>query len=198
MVLRYMTTTLRRVARLRRASALLAAVAFAAWPVVPAHAQSTGPAHSGYDPTAPIGGHYHEGLSGEQALIIERSIKCLCSCNLDVHSCQFQMQCDTSPGWSQRIREEIEAGRSTEDIQAGFVADYGGQVLMAPPAEGFNLLGYFLPAMTILAAGTLIAVVVRGNTRRSGAVPIADIPDEDAERLRAEWQKLDKSERPDW
>lgn len=193
-----MTTTLSRSARLRRASALLAAVAFAAWPVVPAHAQATGPAHAGYDPTAPIGGHYHEGLTGEQALIIERSIKCLCSCNLDVHSCQFQMQCDTSPGWSQRIREEIEAGRSTEEIQAGFVADYGGQVLMAPPPEGFNLVGYFLPALTILAAGTLIAFIVRGNTRRAGAVPITDIPDEDAERLRAEWQKLDQAERPDW
>jgi cytochrome c-type biogenesis protein CcmH/NrfF len=193
-----MTTRLRRVAHIRRASALLTAVAFASWPLVPAHAQSTGPTHAGYDPTAPIGGHYHEGLTGEQALIIERSIKCLCGCNLDVHSCQFQMQCDTSPGWSQRIREEIEAGRSTEEIQAGFVADYGGQVLMAPPPEGFNLVGYFLPALTILAAGTLIAMIVRGNTRRAGVVPITDIPDEDAERLRAEWQRLDQAERPDW
>jgi hypothetical protein len=52
--------------------------------------------------------------------------------------------------------------------------------------------------MTILAAGMLIAVIVRGNTRRTGAVPITEIPDEDAERLRAEWQKLDQAERPDW
>jgi cytochrome c-type biogenesis protein CcmH/NrfF len=193
-----MTTTLRRVARLRRASALHAAVAFASWPVVPAHAQSTGPAHAGFDPTAPLGGHYHEGLTGEQSLIIERNIKCLCSCNLDTHSCQFQMRCDTSPGNSQRIMRELQAGQTRDEIEAGFVADYGGQVLMAPPAEGFNLLGYFLPAAAILAAGTLIAVVVRGNTRRAGVVPITEIPDEDAERLRAEWQKLDRSERPDW
>jgi cytochrome c-type biogenesis protein CcmH/NrfF len=182
----------------RHATSALAAAALVLLPAAPAAAQATGPQHAGYDPSAPVGGHFHEGLTGEQWLVIERSLKCLCSCNLDVHSCQFQMQCAYSPGWSQRIRQELEAGWAAEDIRAGFVADYGTQVLMAPPPEGFNLLGYFLPAVTILAAGTLIAVVVRGNTRRAAVVPLSDIPDEDAERLRAEWQKLDESERPDW
>lgn len=177
---------------------MLAAAALALGLVVPASAQSTGPAHTGYDPTAPLGGHYHEGLTGEQWLIVERSIKCLCSCNLDTHSCQFQMQCDTSPGFSQRIRQELDAGWSVEQIQAGFVADYGTQVLMAPPPEGFNLVGYFLPAVAILAAGMLITLVARGNMKRVGPAPVMDVDEEDAERLRAEWQKLDESERPDW
>jgi cytochrome c-type biogenesis protein CcmH/NrfF len=161
-------------------------------------AQSAGPVHLGYDPTAPVGGHYHVGLTGEQWLAIERNIKCTCSCNLDTHSCQFQMQCGTSPGWSERIRRDLEAGQTAEAIQASFVADYGMQVLMAPPAEGFNLLGYFLPALTILAAGALIAVGVRANTRRMEAAPVREIDQEDAERLRAEWQKLDEAESPDW
>jgi cytochrome c-type biogenesis protein CcmH/NrfF len=193
-----MMTTLRTPTRVRRAGSLLAATALALWAVVPVAGQSTGPAHAGYDPTAPLGGHYHEGLTGEQWLLIERSIKCLCGCNLDVHSCQFQMQCDTSPGWSQRIRQELEAGWSTDEIQAGFVADYGGQVLMAPPPEGFNLVGYFLPAVTILAAGAFITMLARGQIRRAGPAPVSDVADEDAERLRAEWQKLDELERPDW
>jgi cytochrome c-type biogenesis protein CcmH/NrfF len=177
---------------------LLAAAAFLLVPAAHAAAQSTGPVHTGYDPTAPVGGHFHEGLTGEQWLIIERSLKCLCSCNLDLHSCQFQMQCAYSPDWSQRIRQELEAGWAAEDIQAGFVADYGTQVLMAPPPEGFNLLGYFLPAVTILAAGVLITLVARGNMKRAGPAPVTPVADEDAERLRAEWQKLDEAERPDW
>lgn len=190
--------TLRLGRHLRRLGALLAATALALAPAVPASAQSTGPTHAGYDPTAPLGGHYHEGALGEQWLLIERSLKCLCSCNLDVHSCQFQMQCDTSPGFSQRIRQELEAGWSAEQIQAGFAADYGGQVLMAPPPEGFNLVGYFLPAVAILAAGTLITLIARGNMRPAGPAPVMDVDEEDAERLRAEWQKLDEAERPDW
>ncbi|MEQ1855012.1 MAG: cytochrome c-type biogenesis protein CcmH [Longimicrobiales bacterium] len=161
-------------------------------------AQSTGPAHTGYDPAASVGGHYHEGLTGEQALILERSIKCLCSCGLDVHSCQFQMQCDTSPGWSERIRRSLDAGQTPEAIQASFVADYGMQVLMAPPAQGFNLLGYFLPGATILVAGALIGMVARRGMNRSQLAPVTELDDEDAERLRTEMQKLDRSESPDW
>ncbi|MGE0160347.1 MAG: cytochrome c-type biogenesis protein CcmH [Gemmatimonadales bacterium] len=195
-----MTTlhTFARPRRFRRPAAALAAAAFVLWPVAPAAAQSTGPAHAGYDPTAPIGGHYHEGLTGEQWLFVERSLKCPCGCTMDVHSCQFQMQCAYSPGWSQRIRQELEAGWSVEDIQAGFVEDYGTQVLMAPPAEGFNLLGYFLPAVTILAAGALLTLVARGNMKRAGPAPVREVANDDAERLRAEWQKLDEAERPDW
>jgi cytochrome c-type biogenesis protein CcmH/NrfF len=193
-----MMTTLRTPLLFRRACSLLASAALMLWSVVPVAAQSTGPAHAGYDPTAPIGGHYHEGLTGEQWLLIERSLKCPCGCTMDTHSCQFQMQCAYSPGWSQRIREELEAGWSAEQIQAGFVEDYGTQVLMAPPPEGFNLVGYFLPAVAILAAGAFLTMLARGQIKRAGPAPVTDVPDDDAERLRAEWQKLDEMERPDW
>jgi cytochrome c-type biogenesis protein CcmH/NrfF len=197
-----MTTMLRSIRRsLRVPSALTcAALSMAIWAgaAAHAHAQSTGPEHTGYDPTAPMGTHYHEGLTGEQALVLERNLRCTCGCGLDTHSCQFQMQCGVSPGWSQRILRELEAGRTPEEVQAGFVADYGTQVLMAPPPEGFNLVGYLLPAAMILAAGALITVVARGNMRRAGPTPIPQVSDEDAERLRAEWQKLDEAESPDW
>jgi cytochrome c-type biogenesis protein CcmH/NrfF len=189
--------TRRHSTRPRRALGLGLTVAFALAPRV--SAQSTGPAHAGYDPTAPIGGHYHEGLTGEQALILERGLKCLCGCGMDVHSCQFQMQCDTSPGWSERIRRSLEAGQTPEAIQASFVADYGMRVLMAPPPQGFNLVGYLLPGATILVAAGLIGMVARGSMRRRQQVaPVTEVAAEDAERLRAEWQKLDEAERPDW
>lgn len=152
-------------------------------------------------PAAPgaAGGHYHEGLTGDQWLVVERNVKCQCGCGLDVHSCQFQMQCEVSPGWSQRIRRDLEAGMSTEAIEASFVADFGGQVLMAPPAEGFNLLGYLLPGAAIFAAAGLIGAVARGGAKnRERLAPVAEVSDEDEQRLRAEWQKLDEAESPDW
>ena len=177
---------------MKRSVSLGAALAFLLAPSV--RAQSTAP---GYYP-APAGGHYHEGVLGEQMLIVERSLKCNCSCGLDVHSCQFQMQCDVSPSWSARIRRDLEAGQTVEAVQAGFVADYGTQVLMAPPAEGFNLLGYFLPGVTILMAGALIGLFARGGMKRERLAPVTEVSNEDEERLRAEWQKLDRSESPDW
>jgi hypothetical protein len=40
--------------------------------------------------------------------------------------------------------------------------------------------------------------VARGGIKREQFAPVTEIADEDAERLRAEWQKLDKAESPDW
>lgn len=161
-------------------------------------AQSTGPSHAGYEPNAVMGEHVHEGELGAKLMIVETSLKCNCGCGLDAHSCQFQMQCGVSPGWTQRIIASLEAGESVEAIQASFVADYGGRVLMMPPAEGFNLLGYLLPAMAIVTAGMLIGLVARGRETNAALAPVTEVSDADAERLRAAMQKLDESESPDW
>ena len=157
---------------------------------------SAGPAEAQVQYTE---GHYHQGDLGDRYLLIEQSLRCNCSCGLDVHSCQFQMQCDVSPGWSARIRRELEAGRDVDAIKAGFVADYGATVLMAPPAEGFNLVGYLLPSMAIVVAGMFVGLVVRrGALGVEKPAPIVDLSDADAERLAAALRKLDQDESPDW
>lgn len=144
-------------------------------------------------------GHYHEGEFGATYLAVEQSLKCNCGCGLDVHSCQYQMQCGTSPEWSARIRRDLEAGLTPDSIRATFVAEFGPTVLMAPPAEGFNLVGYFLPALAIVTAGGLVALVIRGGGRRRDAVaPVEHLSDAEQARLAAELKKLEQSESPDW
>jgi cytochrome c-type biogenesis protein CcmH/NrfF len=135
---------------------------------------------------------------GEKLMILETALKCECGCGLDVHSCQFQMQCGTSPVWSQRIRASLEAGESVEAIQASFVADFGTTVLMMPPAEGFNLLGYLLPAVAILTAGMLVGLIARGRATGEAVAAAGVLSEEDEARLRAAMQKLDADESPDW
>jgi cytochrome c-type biogenesis protein CcmH/NrfF len=183
--------------RLVRAPAVV--IFSAALVAPPLHAQSRGPVHTGYDPNAPVGVHVHEGELGELALLLEQNLKCNCGCGLDVHSCQFQMQCGTSPAWSARIRQSLAAGESPEAIEASFVADFGPTVLMTPPPRGFNLVGYLLPSVAILAAGMLIGLLVRrGAQYRPSVAPVAELDAKDAERLRSELRKLDEAEGPDW
>jgi cytochrome c-type biogenesis protein CcmH/NrfF len=146
-----------------------------------------------------IEAHNHQGEFGEIYLLIEQALKCNCGCNLDVHSCQYQMQCGTSPAWSERIRTELEDGRTPKAIKAGFVADFGPTVLMAPPAEGFNLLGYLLPGTAIIMAGMMVGLVIRGNAnRREGLVRIQDVSPEEQARLEAELRGLEKEEDQGW
>lgn len=179
-------------------TSVLVAAAFGLVASTPVWAQSTGPSHEGYDPTAPVGVHFHEGELGEKLMVVETALKCDCGCGLDVHSCQFQMQCGTSPVWSLRIRRSLEAGESVEAIQASFVADYGTRVLMLPPAEGFNLLGYFLPMLAIVAAGALVGMVARGGSTREAIAPVGELSEAERERLEAAMRKLDEDESPDW
>jgi cytochrome c-type biogenesis protein CcmH/NrfF len=160
----------------------------------PAAAQSTEPA----PPNAPTEGHYHRGELGDKLLILEQSIRCNCGCGLDVHSCQFQMQCGTSPVWSKRMRESLAAGESVDAIQASFVADFGKTVLMSPPPEGFNLVGYLLPSVAIVLAGMLVGLLVRSGGRGERLAPVEQLSDEDAERLQAAMRQLDEEESPDW
>ncbi|HSM60245.1 MAG TPA: cytochrome c-type biogenesis protein CcmH [Longimicrobiales bacterium] len=144
-------------------------------------------------------GHYHEGELGAKYLMIEQQLKCDCGCGLDVHSCQFQMQCGTSPVWSARVRRELEQGMDEQAIKAGFVADFGQTVLMAPPAEGFNLVGYLLPAFAIVTAGMLVGLVIRGGAARRGAPVVAGhVSAEDEEKLARELARLEEAESPDW
>jgi cytochrome c-type biogenesis protein CcmH/NrfF len=180
----------------KTAPTLATALMLALAPAV--RAQSTGPDHAGYDPNAQAGGHYHEGELGEKLMLLETALKCQCGCGLDVHSCQFQMQCGTSPGWSQRIRESLQRGESVDAIQASFVADFGTEVLMLPPPEGFNLLGYLLPALAIVTAGMFVGVIARGNATRGALASVGPISDDEAERLRAAMARLDQEESPDW
>ena len=144
-------------------------------------------------------GHYHDGELGEKYLFLETQLKCNCGCGLDVHSCQYQMQCGTSPAWSNRIRTELEQGMDEDAILAGFVTEFGPQVLMSPPAEGFNLVGYLLPALAIVTAGMFVGLVIRGGaTRRETLAPVAELNDEEQARLAAELRRLEEAESPDW
>lgn len=178
---------------------LLTTAALAATVALPAGTATT-PADAMYAQVQQSAGHFHEGELGEKYLMIEQDLKCNCGCGLDVHSCQFQMQCGTSPVWSQRIRTELEQGMTPEAIEAGFVAEFGPTVLMAPPAEGFNLVGYLLPSVAILTAGMLVGLLVRGGLGREDEdmEPIRELSDEDAVRLREEMRRMEEAESPDW
>ena len=71
------------------------------------------------------------------------------------------------------IRERIAAGDSRSEIDEALVADFGEEVLAAPPREGFNLLAWVLPLLGgALAVGGLAYALVRwSRTRPEAAAP---------------------------
>ena len=77
------------------------------------------------------------------------------------------------------VREQVQQGKSREEIQAYFVSRYGEYVLLSPPKRGFNLLVWGLPFLAVVAGGGLVylvTVVGPRKRRRTGRPWIPPIP----------------------
>jgi len=83
------------------------------------------------------------------------------------------------------VREQVQQGKSREEIQAYFVSRYGEYVLLSPPKRGFNLLVWGLPFLAIVAGGGVVYLVARRWTEQSPASRPAADPTY-AERVRRE------------
>ena len=81
----------------------------------------------------------------------------------------------------QEIAQKLRAGKSADQIRAGFVAAYGDSVLMSPPRQGVAGAVYYLPVL-ILAAGLITAFTL---LRRWLRAPRPDPPGAGPPRLSA-------------
>lgn len=131
---------------------------------------------------------------------IEKQLKCSCGCGLDIYTCRTtDFNCTYSPGLHREVVALAGEGKTAQEIIDAFIAQYGQQVLMAPPKRGFNLAGYFVPSLVVLvAAGFLIralqrwtraAAVAAAATTPAAPGPVAASPAE-LERLRRELERL--------
>jgi cytochrome c-type biogenesis protein CcmH len=106
---------------------------------------------------------------------IERKLKCTCGCNLDIYTCRTtDFTCTYSPQLHAEIVELYRSGLSPDQVVEAFVERHGVQALMAPPARGFNLMGYLVPGAAVLvAAAALVLVLLRRHRAAAVAAPLA-------------------------
>jgi cytochrome c-type biogenesis protein CcmH len=132
-----------------------------------------------------------------QIMQLEKTLKCQCGCNLDIYTCRTtDFTCTTSPALHREIVALWNDNRTAEQIREAFVSEYGEQALMAPKAEGFNLAGYFVPGILMLAGIGILSMWILRRQRQVAAVPslaateaidiaaVAGATPEELERLR--------------
>jgi cytochrome c-type biogenesis protein CcmH len=91
-------------------------------------------------------------------------------------TCQTTLELSNAPVADRMrafIRERIAAGDSESEISDALVAQFGEEVLAAPPKEGFNLLAWVLPLAGGAVAIGVLAVALR-RWSRARAEPAAD------------------------
>ena len=67
------------------------------------------------------------------------------------------------------IEEQLRQGKSPDEVKQFFVSKYGDWVLLAPPAKGFNLLLWILPAIAVFCGVILVGFALRRWARRKAA-----------------------------
>ena len=74
------------------------------------------------------------------------------------------------------IRARIAAGDSAKEIKDALVAEFGPGVLAQPPEGGFGLLAWILPLAALATGLVVLALLVRGWSRRRAPAAGDDAP----------------------
>jgi cytochrome c-type biogenesis protein CcmH len=105
---------------------------------------------------------------------IEESLTCQCGCGLTVASCNH-MQCGSALPLRAEIREQLNLGKSKQEILAYFMGKYGEKILSSPTTKGFNLTAWVMPFALVGLGGLFVVVVlIRWTGRRP---PLSATPD---------------------
>jgi cytochrome c-type biogenesis protein CcmH len=66
------------------------------------------------------------------------------------------------------VRDQLRAGQTPDEVREYFVDKYGEWILLAPRAEGFNLVVYIIPFVALLVGALIVWRTVR---RWTGSQP---------------------------
>lgn len=133
-----------------------------------------------------------QGTLDQRVHDVASQLKCLV--------CQGESVADSPATLSQQmralIRQQLQSGKSEQEVIQYFVSRYGDRILWSPPWQGFTLLAWFVPIGLLLAGVLLLFFILRNwqtqaniKTREHGAVEPEEI---DAGELAQYRQELEK------
>lgn len=125
-----------------------------------------------------------------------------------VHDVASQLKCPVCQGESvdnspaliaqqmrEVIRQQLQSGKSEQEVIAYFVDRYGEQIVWSPPWQGFTLLAWLVPIALLLIGGFLFFFTLRDwhRSARSAATPEdeteANIDETDLESYRKQLEQ---------
>jgi cytochrome c-type biogenesis protein CcmH len=147
-------------------------VVWAFFVALPAHAQPAGTDGSSSSVT--------EDPLERRMLEIAKDLRCTVCQNQPV----AESNADLAKDMRALIREQLEAGKSREEIMTYFVDRYGDYVLLKPPYDSAGMILWVLPPIVLFLLAISAWLFIRRHAHQ--AIPPAPVlSPEDAARIRA-------------
>jgi cytochrome c-type biogenesis protein CcmH len=107
----------------------------------------------------------------EQTRVLASELRCVVCQNLSVADSPSEM----AQQMRAIVREQLQAGKTPEQVKEFFVSKYGEWVLLKPKTSGFSLLLWLLPYIA-LAAGVFVALwsIRRWTNKKASRLPAED------------------------
>jgi cytochrome c-type biogenesis protein CcmH/NrfF len=130
-------------------------------------------------------------LTNERVRRLGQSLKCKCGCNASITDCNM-INCHFSDPVRLKLLAMVDEGRKSDsEIIFAIAGEYGQDVLLSPPTEGFYALGWTMPYIGLAAGSGVVWLVLKSYLRKrpSPAESAAVRPSADLDRYR---ERIDK------
>jgi len=101
--------------------------------------------------------------------------------------CQYESVADSPSSLAQNmrlvIRQQLQAGKSEQEVTQYFINSYGNQIVWSPPQQGFTLLAWIVPVVLLLGGVVLLFFVGRDWQRAALSLEIAALHAKEAQGL---------------
>jgi cytochrome c-type biogenesis protein CcmF len=103
---------------------------------------------------------------------LEGEIMCTCGCNRPMNDCPMEPNCHGLDEQRAKLTKFLEQGMDRDQVLAAFVADHGGQDILARPIDrGLNRLIWLFPYLAGGTAAIGVALAARRWSRRDEPSP---------------------------
>ena len=97
-------------------------------------------------------------------------LMCMCGCNQILTQCNH-VGCSTSTAMLKKMDAVVARNEPHDLTLQSFTQEYGTVVLAEPPAKGFNLVAWTIPAVSFAIGLAIVLVVIAHWRRRAAPVP---------------------------
>lgn len=108
-------------------------------------------------------------LTNERVRKLGQSLKCKCGCNASITDCNM-INCHFSDPVRLKLLAMVDEGRKSDaEIIQTIAAEYGQDILLSPPTEGFYALGWTMPYIGLAAGAGAVWLVLKSYLKKRPA-----------------------------